>query len=327
MRFYLIYSLVLLIAVFFSVPSYTHAQAISEKNVSLNISPANPSPGENFTLTLVTYSLDLNRSTITWSVNGKKVLSGIGKTSYQGTMSDLGKTTQIKVTIEAGLLLLEKNISLIGTDMDLIWEAIDSYVPPFYKGKALPGPEARINVVAIPLLQDGTKLLSADNITYAWNRNYTPDLASSGYGKNSFIFRTSYLNTSENIHATSTAINKNLSSKKSIEIKTVKPKIIFYPVQNGFTDTSHALKNPITVRADSYTLAALPYFFSSENPDVKDISYTWKINNQQLIVSSPKNILTVQKGASTSGTIDLTIESISKLLQTAKSRMTINFQK
>ncbi len=327
MRLSFIHTLVLLVAVFFSAPAQIQAQAIGEKNVSVNISPTNPSPGENYTLSLITYSFDLNRSTITWSVNGTKILSGIGKSTYEGVMGSLGETTQIKIVIEAGLLVIEKNISLVGTDMDLIWEAIDSYVPPFYKGKALPSPEARINVVAIPLLQDGTSLLGSDNITYAWNRNYSPDLGSSGYGKNSFIFRTSYLNQSDKITASSTAITKNLSAKQTIDIRTIKPKILFYPIQNKSANTIHALKNSITVNGDSYTIIAVPYFFSGENPDVKDLSYTWKVNNQQLQVFSPKNTLTIQKGEATNGTIDLTIESISKLLQSAKSKMTINFQK
>jgi len=33
--------------------------------------------------------------------------------------------------------------------MVLLWQADDSYVPPFYEGKALPSPNSEIKVVAM----------------------------------------------------------------------------------------------------------------------------------------------------------------------------------
>ena len=50
--------------------------------------------------------------------------------------------------------------------MVLLWQANDSYVPPFYKGKALPGADTKIKIVAMPEIRSGSLLDTLDDETY-----------------------------------------------------------------------------------------------------------------------------------------------------------------
>src|ERR1035437_10886533 len=58
------------------------AKASSPDTILVNIVPQNPAPGENVNITLNSYVDNLNTVTISWSVNGKNSVSGIGKKSF-----------------------------------------------------------------------------------------------------------------------------------------------------------------------------------------------------------------------------------------------------
>jgi len=46
---------------------------------------------------------------------------------------------------------IDKEIVIEPAQLDILWESTDSYVPPFYEGKALPSIESTIKVVALPI--------------------------------------------------------------------------------------------------------------------------------------------------------------------------------
>src|SRR3989338_6341532 len=51
--------------------------AVSPSSISINVAPANPAPNEDVTITLGSYSSNLDGATISWSVNGKTAVSGV----------------------------------------------------------------------------------------------------------------------------------------------------------------------------------------------------------------------------------------------------------
>ncbi len=71
--------------------------------------------------------------------------------------------------------------------MVLLWQADDSYVPPFYKGKAMPSAESSIKVVALPEIRNGSTIVSVQNMTYSWQKDYNKDVNDSGYGNRNVL--------------------------------------------------------------------------------------------------------------------------------------------
>ena len=69
----------------FFVSSFSFADMqiqTQEDEIIVDMSPKNPQPYEDVTINLTSYSTDLNKSIITWQMDSKIVLTGIGKTEY-----------------------------------------------------------------------------------------------------------------------------------------------------------------------------------------------------------------------------------------------------
>ena len=76
----LILILILIIA-FTGFFAHTYAQ-VRDTDIILSVSPENPNPNQNVTATLSSYSIDLDKANISWSVNGQETSMGIGKKSF-----------------------------------------------------------------------------------------------------------------------------------------------------------------------------------------------------------------------------------------------------
>jgi hypothetical protein len=147
-------------------------QAVSVNSVSVNVQPENPTPYENVTISLVSYASNLDSVLINWSLNGKTVLAGIGKKEFSMKAGADGSTSTITVSISLPDGMIEKKILIKPNLMVLLWQANDSYVPPFYKGKAMPSPESEVKVVAMP------DVVNSKNMTYSWQKDYNNDQVS-----------------------------------------------------------------------------------------------------------------------------------------------------
>ena len=158
------------------------ASAASPSSISVNIAPENPAPNENTEIILSSYSYNLDSVLISWSVDGKAVSSGIGKKSFSATAPEAGKQTTISASISLPDGTIQKTIILRPAVMLLLWQGTDSYVPPFYRGKAMPGPGSEIKVVAMPEIKSGSQTVNPRNMVYTWKEDYTIMPAASGYG-------------------------------------------------------------------------------------------------------------------------------------------------
>src|ERR1035437_2911990 len=87
-----------LIAVFiiFGVILPSQVNASSPDDISVTTAPENPIPGQNTIITLSSYVDNLDSVSISWSVDGKKVSSGVGDKSFSlNAPSALGKKTTV----------------------------------------------------------------------------------------------------------------------------------------------------------------------------------------------------------------------------------------
>src|SRR3989339_257812 len=127
----------LLLITIFMLFGTTVINAVST-DILVDIVPPNPAPNENVTINLKSYAYDLNSVLISWSINGKVSASGIGKKSFSTVAGKAGEEKNVVVTISLPDGTTDTKITIKPSVMVLLWQANDSFVPPFYKGKTQP---------------------------------------------------------------------------------------------------------------------------------------------------------------------------------------------
>jgi hypothetical protein len=307
----------------------TNPGAIRDNDIAVDLIPAVPGPNQNVKIELSSYSTNMNKATITWSLNGKQSLTGIGKTSFSFTTGDIGSSTVIDIAIivEQGTRV-DKKITIQPSQVDLLWEANESYVPAFYKGKALPIQESRIRVVAFPIEKDG----SIEPLTkvYNWKKNYVVDQVSSGYGKYSFILKNSYMETSNNISVV-TSSQSGSGSTGALTLNYIKPLILLYEKNPALgLRLNKLLNNGFTMATGEMTISAEPFYFSKYKSSIaeKNMEYKWTINGTAVYPPAQPNEITI-KGSSQPGTaaISIGITNINTLFQEAKQTVNVKLGK
>jgi hypothetical protein len=261
-------------------------------------------------------------------VGGKKMSSGIGQKSFSLNAPALGKETTVIATVALFDGDLNETITIRPSIMTLLWEANDSYVPPFYEGKAMPSADSEIKVVALPEIKSGSSLVDPTNMTYDWQLDETADENNSGYGKNYFTYTGDYLDDSDNVSVTATTLDQKYSTTGAVDVATVTPKIEFYKKDaNLGTIWEQALSDGYDVTS-SQTLQAAPYFISPQNLQIPFLTFTWAVNDQEVNVPTySKNLLPLilQSGTSGSSKIELDISNTHDLNQTASKVINVQY--
>ncbi len=318
--------LLLLIATFMLLGTVANAQ--SSSSVFVSMIPPNPAPYENTSIVLSSYVYNLDSVLISWSVNGKTIASGTGKKSFLTTAPAIGRETNVVATISLPDGAIETKVTIRPSVMVLLWQADDSYVPPFYKGKALPTPDSEVKVVAMPEIRTSSGLADSKNMTYAWKKDYTNNVDGSGYGKNFFLYINDYLEDSNNISVTASTLDQKYSNQANINIGMTQPKILFYKKDNNIgTIWEKILTNPYKIQGPEI-VEAVPYFISPKEIQNPKLVWNWSINDN--IVNTQdlkKNIMPLQAQSGISGTskLRLEIENRDKIFQTTSKEISIEF--
>jgi hypothetical protein len=298
---------------------------IQENEINVELSPERPKPYENVTIKISSYATDLNKALITWKMNNRLTISGIGKTSYsfQTEGPDTINVIDIDIKPFGSMDTINKRINLNASEVELMWESISGYAPPFYKGKVLPVDGELIRVVAFPNTM--TIKYGIGSLTYSWKNNGEANLDASGYNKNSFKFRNGLFDKNNQITVTASSVTGNFTAENSVEIPMFKPKLIFY--KKSPTDGilyAKALDKEITMLEDEMTIIAEPYF-SSFRGDENAFNFSWSINEKSIQTPTNKTELTVRP-TSRGGyaTINLVVENMNSLFQKISNQLRIN---
>ncbi|MFC1625289.1 hypothetical protein ACFL1O_00165 [Patescibacteria group bacterium] len=293
---------------------------------SINLVPKHPEPNSEAIIKINASGVDLDRSAITWIIDGKTVEKGTGKKSIHFTMPDLGKTSKITayVTPSSGYQKTQ-TLRVTGHDIDILWEA-QTYTPSWYQGKALPVLGSEIKFTAIPHFYSSGSLLSRSSLIYDWYLNYKKMIQSSGTGKNSFTLK----NNGSNEHTVSVVVSSpggSIEFEKTIilPVKT-KTKIIFYEESPLLgTMFNNTLKGVYNLVNNLLRLKVEPFYFSKGQTN--QLSYQWKMNDKNINWEEQPDIMDLEKSSDASGvaTINLEIKNLINLFQTAQGNLKINF--
>lgn len=318
---------IIIISFIFLMNSNLAFAQLSKGDITLSINPNIPKSGDTVKAVINSYSVDLNKSYIIWKLNDETRLSGIGKTSFSFILGEINSLNEVSVNIETvDGNTINKSLTIASNDIDLLWEATDSYVPPFYKGKALFAREGEIKVSAIPSVYNGENKLSKNNLSYTWEKDGNGDLKASGFGKNYFTYKNSFLDKFNTIRTTISTINNTTNVKGEIIISPTEPKVLLYK-KNYNGDYIKSLNIDNNINKEGVLITAIPYFFSPLDIRDNDLKMSWFVNGEQILDPVAKNELFIKpaEGKTGNATIQIIIENTKTLFQSTQKKVLINF--
>ncbi len=306
-----------------------NVKKVEDADISAQVTPETPGASTQVTVTLQSYVTDLDRAYMSWQKNGKQQIYGYGKKQLSFTSGALGETTTITVSIKTVTgEIVNKRIVVNPAEVELLWEGADSYTPPFYRGRALPGPEGLVRVVALPQIHQGDSILDSSDYIFTWKRQDQILESASGFGKNAFVFQKDYLNPNETIDVLAQNNSTGSLARATLSVQAFQPQILFYE-KNPLLGIQfqNALADGFKVQFSDKTIVAIPYFISPKNPTAQELSYEWSINGASIPVPATKNVLTIRRGTQ-SGTalIKLHITNIRKLFLDVSTQIQASLQ-
>lgn len=295
--------------------------------LNVEVVPTYPKPNEQVWMYLTMYTEDLNSSDITWYKDGKNVLSGKGEVKYSFQTGSVGEETKIEIKIKLlNGTSFSKSFTLNPAGVDIVWEA-NSYVPPFYKGKALHPRQGSLKMVAMPEFVINGKRIAPEKLIYKWSNGVNVYESQSGYGKNVVTLNGSLLGGQENIEVLVTDPVNNLVAQSFVDIDPVDPEIVFYennPYYGHIFDL--AIASSFDLKTDEVQVLAAPFYFTKESYGL--LQYVWRLNNQSIpdLSESRTAIFRKPEGESGSSVISLRMENSNRILQQAESNLTMSFK-
>lgn len=302
-----------------------HAKAILDY-LNVGVTPKNPGPMEKVRVTIESYLSDMNKATISWALDGKIIEHGVGKTAFSFQNGPSGKTTHLTISIITNTGdRVTKELSWSPIGLTILWEA-DTYTPPFYRGKALLSPQAKVRTVAIPDNTGEQNALGAGNLVYVWEKDGTIVPEASGYGKNFFSFVAPKPFEKATVKVRASSLDDTLSSETRINLPLSEPVILFYekhPLLGVWYN--RPFDTDVTLNKKEFSVSAEPYFFSNEQSDTPALEYDWAVNGTP--TQNYGHTITLRNDAGTKGdsAISLTMHGLKQTFQSASQTLRVHF--
>lgn len=302
-----------------ATPTSAQLDAGFGPDLSLEIFPQHPAPGDVVRVVAQSTLIPLSEATITWYVDGKKV-SETGSSEKELTAGSLGSETVVTVSARSGNDAAEASVRIRPTEMDLLWES-DSYVPPFFRGRALPSAGTTLKMEAVPRfkLKSGA-FVSPGTIIFTWKRNGYVIEKVSGRGRSRAVIPAPGLFGTDTISVEARTMDGTLAGESSTVIRSVEPRLLLYENHPLFGIKYHAAFGTQSfVDATEVTLAATPYYADTPTPDA--LTYEWKVNGQPIGIDPEKPSALTLNAAGSSGIalIDLALSSATNFYLSAQN--------
>ncbi len=292
-------------------------------DLTLGTTPEYPSPGESVRLSARSALLDLSALEISWYVNDILAASGIGVSELTVTAGSLGSETRIRAEVGGQIANASVTGTLRPTEVDLLWEG-DSYVPPFYRGRALPTAGGSVLLYAIPRFQrpGSSSTVPADELIYTWRNDNRIMESVSGLGKSMVLLNGPTLFGSNTFSVEIRTANRELRGFASVRISSAEPVPVLYENHPVFGVLYHrALASGTSIPEVEVTLSVAPYFAPVQNPDSNLLLYEWRVNN--VIVANsltrPSSITLNADGTDGRARIELALTHATNFFLSARS--------
>lgn len=310
-----VFACVILIS--FALPKPAAAQFAA--SASLAVEPAFPAPLTNVSVSLEAYTMNTVGATITWFVNGTEMKASRNARTISVTTGALGEKMAVNATIAMpnGIPFTVKTV-ITPAVVDLILES-DTYIPAFYRGRALPSGESTIHAVAIP--QVG-KSVSPSSLTYKWEYSGSVLLGGPVRGKQSIDITMSRF--SDN-YLTVTVMDQagQAIAQKSLLLNPTDPELHFYEDNPLRGLHERAIDDGFMLIGDETTIYGEPYFMHTDLSQ-RSVGFTWSVNGEKTSFQNqdPHTITLRRSGGRGSADVELkalTTETIPQYLRRAFS--------
>lgn len=254
-----------------------------ESSIQIDVSPAHPEPGQSLYLEARSSAYTLSETTLAWTVDGAPLREGKGETSIRLAAGPIGSETDVVVRVTAtdGTMAYGQAV-IIPAEVDLLYDA-DSYVPPFFRGRALPSEGTMVRLEAVPhLFFRGTEVAQKD-LTYTWYRNGGRIANVSGRGRYAVSIPAPVLFSTDTVSVEVTSDDGLLSGGASVRIPSADPVLDLYEDNPLFGVMYHrAFPAEGSVPDTQATFTAIPYFADALNLVDKSLQWSWSVNGQSL---------------------------------------------
>lgn len=260
----------------FFLASTVQAQSFSVggAGLSLVVKPEFPKPYETVTVSINDYSIDTLGSTITWSVDGEELSDSRNERSITLSTGGLGKKNEVRALItNPKMPSFSATQIIIPVTIDTILEA-DTYVPAFYKGRALPSGEATVRAIAV--VHDGTEIPDT-RYTYKWTLNDSVLYGGPVTGKNVAEFT---IPRYDGARLTVDVFNKDSVrvGRQSFLLKPADVEMHFYENSTLRGLNQREVGSTYALTREEATIFAEPYFMNTNIITPSFADTTWKIN-------------------------------------------------
>lgn len=305
----------------------TFAQAPTE-SISISADRQFVGPNEAIEVAAESRLINLNNKPISWFVDGQTVRSGVGVQSISVTTGNVGESITVSFRVDLSERgIVERETTITPTEVDLIWEATNSYTPPLYRGKALNPGWGEIRAVAIPHAYSSSgQKHEASDLIYTWSYNGVVYGQDSGRGQTTFSFVTTPRR--NRITVEIETIDGERVARETLSVPVTEPELVFYPeTPTRGMALARALPNTITLTERELAVSASPYYFLAANSRAPTLEYNWEINNEPATRLPRKNVVTLRQRESASGQANVSLEvtDSSRIFPSVEGGFSINF--
>ena len=302
---------------------------VSGNDIEATVTPENPGAYQPVGISLNSDLVDLRRYMISWYVDGTLAQQGMGKQNFVSSTKAYGQQVSIRVTIQLVDSLVTKNVILLPQDISTMWEAVDSYVPPFYQGKKLPAREGVVRIIAIPNFLSGSRTIDPGDLVYNWKRNDNVLTGASSYGQESILIKNNKLRPTETFEVTASTPDNNNQATAKMALSFYDPKILFYQKDPETGLTSPYSQSRVVLTGGSSTVVAQPYFFSLTGPNkLSSLQMDWKMNDNPITLPDTENpnIVTLKNpGGSGIANLAVSVSNPNTDFQSALNQLSVIF--
>lgn len=290
-----------------------------------DITPKNPGSLTDVTLKISSYDIDIKSSSIKWYLNNKIEKEGVGINSFSFRTGNEGKNNSIRVVAENNGKVIERTITINPASVDILFQA-DTYIPPSYKGKALPSPQSGVEIFATTnfITEKGIRIEGKD-LVYEWTVN--GKTVNNGKVPSKIKIIAPTLLYKNIVHVKVSTKDGSISAEKAINLASETTQLLFYQ-ENSIegTNYSKALDGLVKTNTKEIGLRVEPYFFSLPSSAEPELEFYWKLNDKNIYPSenSPK-IMTLRNEATTTveSILSLNIRNIKHVFQEAWGSLSI----
>ncbi|MHB8660970.1 MAG: hypothetical protein ACYC75_03515 [Minisyncoccota bacterium] len=286
---------------------------------TLSVDPQYPAPNSQVTITALSSSLDLTRSTMTVSVAGKVI--------YQGNvqlvavmLGNTGDLTNVRVVITSGGVNYSRTLSIQPQDVVLVAEPISS-APPLYPGKPSVPLGGNVRVVAMANLKSAqAKGLDPTTFSYAWTVDGAQIADASGIGKEAVNVAAPLQYRTRMVSVVVTSPGGSLVGGASLSLSPLEPSLRIYendPLLGILYD--HALSGGYAITGAESTLFAAP--FSLPTTDGTPL-LQWFLNGAAAQTGSS---ITLRPTGSGQGTASLSLVASAGSYTSATANLSLSF--